>query len=178
MEPPPFGDGNDIALAMDIWRQDLQWSHRPSAMETADFQSARDADADLQWSHRPSAMETCGTPPPLINRILRLQWSHRPSAMETSPWSLIWRCTSSLQWSHPPVIPAKAGIHAPPNHHPTTASHPAPPVIPAKAGNHAHPAPRDSTSIPRRRSTTETIEASKRGGDVDPDFHRGDGVGP
>ena len=129
MEPPPFGDGNSLAIreirrrsgpfngatALRRWKQvhlhdrvvertpwDLQWSHRPSAMET------EVASKCLQWSHRPSAMETTlrqslhspsMEPPPFgdgnitgVDRTSRLQWSqrlqwsHRPSAMETLQW--------------------------------------------------------------------------------------------
>ena len=37
MEPPPFGDGN-FSTRTDIKQyHDLQWSHRPSVMETLDM---------------------------------------------------------------------------------------------------------------------------------------------
>ena len=35
MEPPPFGDGNYADRHADWWKVVLQWSHRPSAMETS-----------------------------------------------------------------------------------------------------------------------------------------------
>ena len=133
MEPPRVSDGNRIngsaypgafngATALRRWKpawnsmfQCLQWSHRPSAMETG-RQRQRPAPS-LQWSHRPSAMETrpedqrrrgdipSMEPPPFGDgnparrspsprRSRFLQWSHRPSAMET--------CSSILQWSHRP----------------------------------------------------------------------------
>ena len=152
MEPPPFGDGNERcgtwtwsptltfngATALRRWKPGatwpvvessavLQWSHRPSAMETANklraagppFRTFNGATAlrrwkpgggtcwsrigsNLQWSHRPSAMET--VPGPVDPHCCgALQWSHRPSAMETvlnplSPLVRSWR----LQWSHRP----------------------------------------------------------------------------
>ena len=57
---------------------------------------------------------------------------------------------SSGRRGSPPVIPAKAGIHVPPNPH---FALPIPNSVP--------PALRDSASTPRRRSTTELAEARK-----------------
>ena len=104
----------------------LQWSHRPSAMETSAAQLMNAAQMALQWSHRPSAMETGqllqGVAPQhetfngatALRRwkhgrynshaqpATSLQWSHRPSAMETlvAHWGRL--DAAGLQWSHRP----------------------------------------------------------------------------
>ena len=128
MEPPPFGDGN-------VWRLEtrdevivLQWSHRPSAMETSRDRRRRTlpADAfngatalrrwkpdhslvtipdavDLQWSHRPSAMET-GIRESSNLLIWSLQWSHRPSAMETISGGNV-----TIWWGAPSMEPPPFG---------------------------------------------------------------------
>ena len=85
MEPPPFGDGNDSSEdTRNRLSNILQWSHRPSAMETIPGNLTGARRYALQWSHRPSAMETI--PGNLTGaRRYALQWSHRPSAMETMP---------------------------------------------------------------------------------------------
>ena len=59
MEPPPFGDGNwDTPRTARLVCTKLQWSHRLSAMETAQVMARIGEDLELQWSHRLSAMET------------------------------------------------------------------------------------------------------------------------
>ena len=59
MEPPPFGDGNvSTQIVGPPPATILQWSHRPSAMETTTCGETADEAWNLQWSHRPSAMET------------------------------------------------------------------------------------------------------------------------
>ena len=86
MEPPPFGDGNGAASAMTCRMiRTLQWSHRPSAMETRPSPSWRTvapgafngATALRRW--KPEQINA------LITEDKVLQWSHRPSAMETGP---------------------------------------------------------------------------------------------
>ena len=83
MEPPPFGDGNNSGPLTRLRAAvHLQWSHRPSAMETWEVGPNGLTWACLQWSHRPSAMETRYGASEVFLKA-RLQWSHRPSAMET-----------------------------------------------------------------------------------------------
>ena len=149
MEPPPFGDGNDHkshepygplfpfngATALRRWkpvqgnrcqpcRRSLQWSHRPSAMETCrPSRAARSrstfngATALRRWKplgqqgragvNALPSME----PPPFGDGNLGkqvdgqfpwvLQWSHRPSAMETGQ-PLVGRHTAYVPSMEPP----------------------------------------------------------------------------
>ena len=69
-------------FAREVGWVDLQWSHRPSAMENLARINRTGQYRSLQWSHRPSAMETRPDPDNGAYHYY-LQWSHRPSAMET-----------------------------------------------------------------------------------------------
>ena len=81
---------------------------------------------------------------PIPNSVPPLSFRRKP---ESTP-PQIHTPHSQFQTPPPPVIPAKAGIHVPPNPH---SALPIPNSVP--------PALRDSASTPRRRSTTELAEA-------------------
>ena len=125
MGPPPFGDGNMVAVTRFVVSTPLQWGHRLSAMETTVVGSGTIIiRATLQWGHRLSAMETgvdvrlrrpgceasMGPPPfgdgnaydpgclPFLSDSL--QWGHRLSAMDTVPWPKPPAVVCMLQWGH------------------------------------------------------------------------------
>ena len=126
MEPPPFGDGNSSKThADDGSASSLQWSHRPSAMETGLVDHAAAAVA-VPSMEPPPFGDGNQIAPAVAGRKKSLQWSHRPSAMET--WATSWgastrrsfngatalrrwkllkttrfpRSSWTLQWSHRP----------------------------------------------------------------------------
>ena len=109
MEPWPFSHGYEDqdpphargqgtfngAMALQPWirrlswpvawaRSCLQWSHGPSAMDTAIAYATLYGLYTLQWSHGPSAMDTRTRSSSPQTRLSNLQWSHGPSAMDTA----------------------------------------------------------------------------------------------
>ena len=96
MEPPPFGDGNMRAVADELEGDSLQWSHRPSAMET---RKGRPHTGSFPTFNGATALRRWKLSMPSYRRAHRfnLQWSHRPSAMETH---------KNLPQGRPPVHPS------------------------------------------------------------------------
>ena len=109
MEPPPFGDGNNCTLIIMSAQDRLQWSHRPSAMETGQRRHRSgclhppsmepppfgDGNQPLPQPRYLYRLQPSMEPPPFGDGNMGrtsaaakareyLQWSHRPSAMETN----------------------------------------------------------------------------------------------
>ena len=61
MEPWPFSHGYGAFTDDLIGAYVLQWSHGPSAMDTAGMGGFSEVMSSLQWSHGPSAMDTCSS---------------------------------------------------------------------------------------------------------------------
>ena len=84
MEPPPFGDGNPSAGATLVSiSYSLQWSHRLSAMETRDWRAGNPGGTQASMEPPPFGDGNMWKTAPVAVLRWVLQWSHRLSAMET-----------------------------------------------------------------------------------------------